>query len=128
MRAQNLFYQSMVPGLLTNTKTVLAKSGFDQVIQLNVIGPAIPVDPLAYNKGVFSRTIGTSNIELGGDFKGLTIESVIFDIANPSMASVRLAGDLTYTTGTGTITVKDSGWSGSTDGYDKTAEIIINKQ
>lgn len=117
LAAESKVEDAIVPQLLSSVDSVTENNNFDQIIQITIDGT-----------GDFASSLSPANITLGGDFQGLTVESA--SIVNPStdyIANIELKGDLKYTTGTGTITVKAAGWSGTCAPCDLTASINVIK-
>jgi hypothetical protein len=86
--------QSAIADSLTaSTSNVQTDNNLNQTISFNINGV-----------GQFNSNIATYNIALGGDFTGLTIQSVTIPTGKPTEADVILTGALSVNTGTGTIT------------------------
>ena len=110
--AINEFYKSIVIGLSSyDTQTVIESDKFDRTITVNLIAA-----------GNFVSNLKPGNIILGGDFANLTAE---IKEVSPRDAIIRLTGNLVYSTGVGTITVDEAGWTGMFDSIPLTLTIPV---
>lgn len=81
--------------------TVTEQAGFDQEFTLTLEGDQ------------FRETVSAEYINLGGDFENLSIDSVAYK--DSTTVTARVYGDLSYSTGQGTITIDGGALAGGND-------------